>query len=742
MNVTEAGPVTAYACRTGRVCACVGAAVLFVLSCTVPAESAVRQVLLLQSFDRGNLILDRFTTSFRVFMYERSPEPVTLVEFVVAPNGFDIPERAIIDFVRSTFASRPPDLVITLGGPAAAFALNYRTQLFPESPLLYSAVDERFLRRANLSGNEAAVAVANDHMGAIDALLQLIPSTANVFMIVGSGELGRFWRQEFERDAVPFRGRVNFIWSDGMSYAEMVRRASMLPPRSAIFFSSFDVDAQGATYPSERILADLRRVANAPVFGTQGAELGSGIVGGPLMLTDDLSRNTADAVVRILAGTSPGALNVPVQRPSSPIFDWRELRRWGISEDRLPAGSVVQFREPTVWERFESVIIGGALALAAQTLLIGALLVSRTKRRRAEQSLRESEGRFRLLANSAPVMIRMSGADGRSSDFNIPWLDFTGRSPEMEEGNGWLRGVHPDDMAACVQTYRLALDRRESYRIEYRLRRFDGEYRWILESGEPRITPDRSFAGFILSAIDITELKTARETLSNLNRRLVQAQDQERSRVARELHDDVCQRMTTLAMNLERLGEEVPEGEADTRDRLRSLYQEVTRLGREINGISHRLHSAKLDFLGLGAAAGTFCKEISAHHGLQIEFGQENVPARLPREVAINLFRVLQEALSNAVKHSGASRYAVSLRATDAELQLEVVDDGKGFDTATAFATAGLGLVSMQERLSQLNGLVVVDSTPGKGTTVRAVVPLASTPTAAAPAADATALRA
>jgi len=690
------------------------------------AEAAGRQVVLLQSFDRGNLVLDQFTSALRVQVDEHSREPVTITELVVNPAGFtDAPEEAIVEFLRSAFAGRPkPDLVITAGGPAAAFARRHRAQVFPESPMVYAAVDQRFLRDGAFTDRETAVAVANDPAANIGEILRLFPATEHVFVVMGSGELGRFWRREYEPDTDRFRERIRFTWSEGTSYAAMLQQAATLPPRSAIFFSSFDVDAEGTTYPTERVLADLLARANAPIFGGQSAELGYGVIGGNLVSTDEISRRTADVVLRILAGAPPALVKMPVQQPGPRTFDWRQLRRWGVGEDRLAAGSVVLFREPGVWDRFKWVILGSALALAAQTLLITALLVGRAKRRRAEQSLRESEGRFRVLANSAPVMIRTTGADARATDFNVPWLDFTGRALDAERGNGWLDGVHQDDAAACVETQQRAFEGRKPYRMEYRLRRADGEYRWLLDSGEPRFTPDGFFAGYIGSAIDITDLKAARATLSNLNRRLMEAQEQERSRLARELHDDVCQRMAVFALNLDRLVEEIPESETEMRGQVRDLFEEVRALARHVNGISHRLHSSKLEFLGLSAAAGTFCRETSTHHGVTVEFVHDNVPAALPDGVAINLFRVLQEALSNAVKHSGASRFYVLLCGTGDQLLLEVRDEGRGFDTAVALATSGLGLVSMQERLRLVNGEVTLESTPGAGTTVRAAVPL------------------
>ncbi len=679
-------------------------------------------MVLLQSFDRGNLSLDRFTGVLRVEM-ERGNDPVAFTEFVVSPEGFDeVPERAIVEYLRAAFEGRPkPDLVITTGGPAAAFAQRHRTQLFPDSPVLYASVDHRFVRDGVLSDRETAVAVANDPKAIVAEILKLFPGTENVFVVIGTGALGRFWRSEVESASI---AGVRLIWPDGLSYAAMLERAATLPPRSAIYFHSFDVDAESATYSGQRVLADLHERVTTPIFGGQGAELGYGIVGGNLISTDDLGRETAEAALRILEGTSPALIRTPVREPGPHIYDWRELQRWGVAEARLPAGSIVRFREPGVWDRFKWVIIGGGTALAAQTVLITALLFNRIKRRRAEQSLRESEGRFRLLANSAPVMIRMSDESGLASDFNVPWLTFTGRPLSAESGTGWMDSVHPEDVAACVGTLRDALQRRAPFRLEYRLRRAAGDYRWILESGEPRMTPDGGFAGFIGSAIDITDLKTARATLSNLNRRLMEAQEKERTRLARELHDDVCQRITMLALALDRLRSNQPAGVSDAQEQAGHLYEEVRSLGQLVSGISHRLHSSKLEFLGLATAAATFCREASSHHNVPVEFVHDSVPATLPEGVAINLFRVLQEALSNALKHSGAHRCYVSLRGTNDELRLEVRDEGHGFDPAVALAASGLGLVSMHERLKQINGAAVIESRPGAGTRVIATVPL------------------
>ena len=700
------------------------ASLLWVLLAS-PAEADLRRVVVLQSFDRGNLVLDEFTATLRAQVNARLAEPVTFTEFTVNPAGFDpAPERATVDYLRSAFAGRPkPDLLITSGGPAAQFARKHRAELFPDVPLLYAAVDQRFVKDISFTDREAAVAVANDPAGIIADILRLLPTTQHIFIVLGESSLGQFWRTEFARESVRFSRHVQFSWADGMTYAAMLDRASTLPPRSAIYLHSFEVDGEGGTYAKVRVMADLRARARAPLFGSQSPELGFGVVGGNLMSIDEVARRTTDAALRILGGAPPARIETAIQQPGPYVFDWRELQRFGIGEDRLPAGSIVRFREPGMWERYRSAIVGAASALVVQALLIAALLVNRVKRRRAEQSLRESEGRFRVLANAAPVMIRTSGIDALATDFNVPWSTFTGRDLEHERGNGWSEGIHPDDKS-CLETYRQAFERREPYRIEYRLRRADGAYRWLLDSGQPRFMPDGAFAGYIGSAIDITDLRAARATLSSLNRRLIEAQEQERSRVARELHDDICQQLTVLTWDLHRLNNAIPASETEARRRAKALHDEVTLLADHVNSMSHRLHSPKLELFELATVAGMFCTDLATRHGVSVEFVHHDVPETLPEGAAHNVFRVLQEALSNAVKHSGASRYRVSLCGTDDRLQLEVWDDGCGFDPVAAIAKSGLGLVTMQERLTLVHGDVTIESAPGSGTKVVASVPL------------------
>jgi len=609
------------------------------------------------------------------------------------------------------------------------------------------------------------------------------------------------------------------------------------------------------------------------------------------------------------------------------------------------------------------------------------MILDVTERQHAEETLRESETRFRFVADAAPVMIWMSGTDKLCTYFNKPWLDFTGRTSEEEIGNGWVDGVHKDDAHRCFETYTHSFDRRESFEMEYRLQRHDGEYRWILDIGVPRYGRDGSFAGYIGSCIDVTERRRAEEArfrhaailessedaiisknlaavitswnagaermfgyteseavgqpitilippelheeedqildklraggriehyettratktgkpiavsltispikdstgkvvgfcklahditdrkraeqalqetnrsleiqtsalrsqeellkifvknvpaavamldrdmryvqvsdrwctdylpgraqilgrshyeifpdlperwkevhrralqgetlradedswdgrdgthwarwevrpwktregavggililaedisrrkqmeeaLSGMSRKLIESQEQERARIGRELHDDINQRLAMLAVELEQL----QENPSEVSNRVQGVRKEITEISNDVQALSHELHSSKLEYLGVVAGIKSWCKEFSERQRMEVNVENE-VFSTLPFEVGLSLFRVIQEALHNAQKHSGVKRIEVQLREDSGEIHLIIRDSGKGFDIDAALQGRGLGLTSMRERVRLVNGTIAIESKPMGGTSIHVRVPLES----------------
>lgn len=362
-----------------------------------------------------------------------------------------------------------------------------------------------------------------------------------------------------------------------------------------------------------------------------------------------------------------------------------------------------------------------------------------TDRKRTEQSLLESERRFRLMANTAPVMIWTSGRDQLCDYFNQPWLDFTGRPLSAELGNGWTEGVHPDDLAQCLDTYSKSFNARQPFEMQYRLRRNDGEYRWIFDAGVPRFGGVGSFVGYIGSCTDITDRKLAEAALSTVGPRLMEAQEEERSRIARELHDDINQRLALLANGLQEFEQSI-SGKCDLPQNksLHELWQLTNEIGTDIQHISHQLHPSKLHYLGLAATVRDVCHEVSVQHKIEVECVVRDLPENLARNTALNLFRVVQESLRNVVKHSRARRVKVELTFRSSVVLLRVSDDGVGFNPEDAQHKHGLGLVSMRERLRSVGGDFSIWSKPSLGTQVEARIPATRVPVPRAeePAAD------
>lgn len=241
----------------------------------------------------------------------------------------------------------------------------------------------------------------------------------------------------------------------------------------------------------------------------------------------------------------------------------------------------------------------------------------------------------------------------------------------------------------------------------------------------PRFDPDGSFAGYIGSAVDVTERKEVEALLSMLSQRLMDAQEQERARVARELHDEVNQRLTLLVLGLDSIRQRVRGVLPEVIEEINNTIDTAANLTKDIQNLSHRLHPGRLRSVGLELAAREVCRELSERSRVEIEFQTDGVADGLSEDLSVCLYRVMQEALQNALKHSGSRRILVSLRAETTVLSLTVQDSGIGFDPA-AVNTGGLGLISMRERLKLIDGTLAIETAPGGGTTICARAPLTS----------------
>jgi len=674
------------------------------------ARGETRHVLVLSSSERPFAPQSGFADALVRELIRSSREPIRFVEVPVqaARASDEAPDVSIAKRIQVAFGSQRLDLVMTIGGPAATFAQQFRQELFPATPMLIAGVDHRFVENGTFTDNETTVATYHDPALMIDEILRLLPETRTVMVVVGASQVEQFWLQEMKREFRRFDGRLQFIWTNELSFDQIVERCRTMPAQSAIFFALLSLDGKGEPQVEGNTLASLHAVANVPMFALYG--MGSGIVGGPMLSTDELSRTTAKVALRVLAGESPGSIKTTTQRTGQPTYDARELRRWKIDEGRLPPASLVVFREPTIWQRDQRAITVGALLGGIPVAIL--MLVGVIKRRRAQSRGPIAKDVLTPGPADATVRVWTAGADGQRVE--------AGHPAGAAHHDWWTEFVHTDDVERCREIYRHALERREPFQMEYRVHEADGVERWILDTGLPRFC-GKDFDGYVGSAVDITRLRRARAELSNLSRHLMQAHERERAALAKTLHEDVCQRMVALTLRLHHLQGAAHDGDvqavvADIKEKLASLVNEIAAVSDPVHG--------RLELLGLATAGRTFCADLSARYNVTVHFQHEEVPHHLPSDIALALYRVLQEATVNAVDHSAAREVWVSVRGTAAEIRLQIVDRGVGFNTQHAVPSGGVGLVAIRERLKLVNGDAAIVSRPGEGTRVEAWVPL------------------
>ncbi len=348
-----------------------------------------------------------------------------------------------------------------------------------------------------------------------------------------------------------------------------------------------------------------------------------------------------------------------------------------------------------------------------------------TDRKEAEHALAESEKRLRLIADSAPVLMWVTDSDDQCTDVNERWQKLTGRSKEEALRRGWQQSIHPQDLALYLRTKQDAIAGRQSFTSEYRMRRFDGEYRWMRTNAVPRFLENGEFAGYIGCCVDFTEEEEAKAARAEFSGRLIRAQEKERTRIARELHDDINQRLALLANGVERVIQ-VNGGlsKAEQAAELRELWQLTNEIATDVQQLSHQLHPSKLHYLGLGTAVRELCQEYSRQHRIGVEYNVLGLTADLDEDVSLSLFRTVQESLRNVAKHSQASEANVELIQDAGIITLRVSDNGTGFDVDRPQNPLGLGLVSMGERLRSVGGHFRIVSSLGHGTQIEGTVPV------------------
>jgi signal transduction histidine kinase len=504
-------------------------------------------------------------------------------------------QTAFRDFLRHKYQDQRFDLVVAMQDNAIEFVKANRNGLFADTPVVFFANHD-----PGPMPNATGIVVQIRFQDSLDFAKTLQPDIERVFVVSGAGPAEKAYEAEARTQFEQAHSQLAFTYLSGLPTKDLESRLRGLPQKSIVFVLLVYQDGAGQNFHQLEYVDRITAAAAAPTYSWVESPLGHGVVGGSLISLDMELDAIASLSRRVFKGEA--ADTIPRTKPNVATrqVDWRQLRRWNISESRLPGGTNVRFREPDVWERFKLYIVGAALVLIGQSLLIGGLLIQRTRRRQAEERTRDLGGRLLL------------------------------------------------------------------------------------------------------------------------------AQEDERARIARELHDDVSQQVALLTLELDLLRTAAP-GDAD--NCARDAFDRAQTIASSIHGVLRRLHPTRLKMLGLVPALEGLCRDLS-NADFTIEFVHDAVPAAVPEEIGLCLFRVAQEAIQNTMKHSHAHHAAVHLHGDARQIALSIGDDGVGFDVSAAWGK-GLGLVSMRERLELVDGVLHIHSERSGGTWLTANVPLRAIETAA-----------
>ena len=514
-------------------------------------------------------------------------------------------QAAFSEFLGAKYKGRRFDLVVAVQDAAVEFLGTHREELFPGTPIVFLAMSPPGRDLVNSTG----IVVDADLAGTLALALELQPEIRHVFVVSGASVPDKGYDDRARAQLRRFESRLSINYLSGLPTKDLEARLAALPRQSIVYYLVAYQDGAGTLFSPLKYLDRIVAVANAPTYSWSESTMDHGIVGGRLLGQQAMVEAVAGLSLRVLQGTQAGT--IPTSSPDLTVsqVDWRQLRRWGISEARVPEGTQIRFREPGVWQRYKVYVLGAFAVLLAQSALIAGLLLQRSRRRQAEEKALGSEAQLR-----------------------------------------------------------------SSYR-----------------------------------------------RIRDLGARLLSAQETERARIARELHDDISQQLALLEIDLELLSRALPADSEGLADEALSRSQAIS---RSVHDLSHRLHPARLRLIGLVAAIQGLQQELT-RADVAVTFTHEGVPPNLPLDLTLSLYRVLQEGLQNALKYSGAKRVSVHLSGGGGQLVLSIVDDGVGFDVQAAWGK-GLGLISIGERLEPFGGSFEVRSEAGKGTHLVATVPLPS----------------
>lgn len=707
-------------------------------------------------------------------------EPLNLNTEFLDFERLDEPDykKTWMDLLRLKYGEYEQDIVIPVHDSAAQDLVLHRRELFPNTAFVVCSITESLRERLAPAAWLTGVVYRLEFQRTLDCIKSLLPAVRKVVVISGVGK-SDVQAEAGARQAYAHERDVRFAYWTGIPVEEMQEAVSHLSGDTAILFLVFDRDREGRFSPSSsEVVKSLVSTSSVPIFSIIDSHMGQGIVGGCLASAESQGKRAGEIATRVLRGEQPGSIPFSGLELNQYVFDWRQLRRWGIHERDLPNGSLVLFREATAWERYWRYVTGAVAAVALQSLLIGVLLVNRNRRLRAESRLAERLAFESLLSDISGRFVHITPDKAhREIECALACVseylsldrgtifEVSEDSQQLKATARWVRSGQPPAPVTLtlasiswlwarlqqedVVSFRSLADLPETAAAERELMRKFGLRAGVAIALRAKstvlgllalglLTREQSwddtivqrlkqigqvFADALAHAHADAALNTSRSEARALAGRLLTAQEDERKRLAREMHDDICQRLAASAIEAGNLEQQLSDAESAQKTAA-CLKNHLIGLSDDIHCVSRQLHPTILDDLGLEEAIRAECHRLAEREGIGVQFHGGGLPDRPPPDIALCVYRVAQEALRNAVRHGKCERVELTLRADPEFLYLEVRDLGCGFRVEDTRGKPGLGLISMKERAHLVGGEISISSLPGQGTSIALRAPL------------------
>jgi signal transduction histidine kinase len=656
-----------------------------------------------------------FHSAFYPVLRAGSSGPIEIYDESVASSQVagGVPEDTFRNYLRAKYSGLKMDVVVAVHEKATAFARQHR-DVFGYAPIVaLLPAGSVAAGEDGITGLQTPPAIGST----VELAMQVQPATQCVYVVVGLAGQADDVEAELTRQVAALDRPLELVYLRDLPMPELLDRVRAIPDRSIVLFVGQTIPDRAGNLDPRESLAAVAGASAAPVFVTNSGLIGPGAVGGYVWQVRQDASRLADLAIRVAGGARPRDLP-PGTATLAPTFDWRQLQRWRIPESRLPADSVVLFRNPSFFEFLRGHVLSGIAVMVAQLALIVGLVVQRVRRRRAEQELGHAEARNSATLKAIPDLMFVILRDGTYVDCHARDPKLLYAPPDAFLGRRVREILPPALGETMMEAIERACRSEDEVVLEYGLAM--GEPRFY----EARIV--RAGADRVLSIVrDVTEAKRAAALNRDLARRLIASQEMERQRIARELHDDVSQKVAVVNMEVDQIARQVETERLRTW--LRTVSAQVGEIASDVRNLSYELHPSKLQTMGLVGAIGSLCRDASKHRDLHIAFTHSPVPSPIDANVSLCLYRIVQEALHNVARHSQAREAQVHVTCHADDIALRIADAGIGFDPKN-IRSDGLGLLSMQERVADLGGQLTIDTRRGGGTRIDVRVPLAPGP--------------